>query len=344
MPVPEKIQELPARWGRLCLGVERFVLRDLGLRTSDSTALLALSGGADSTALLVIFRVLAPRLGMSLKAAYLDHGIRPEARQEAESLRRLCAQCDVPLYCGATSVPLFAQRTGRGLEEAGRALRYRFLAGLRNASGADYILAGHHLNDLAEDLLLRMTRGSGWPELCGMRAYDPDSGIVRPLLQVPKQELLALLQDLEIPWHEDSSNQDPRYKRNRIRSRILPLIMEENPRFLQHVLRLWRLGSVDRQDLETRLCELRQVEKHPEQERILLPGKELAPLSESLRLRWLKDALARLGPEQVLAENLFQLEQAWQEDKQGAVLQFPGDKRARINREGIFLFRESREP
>ncbi|MCF8030794.1 MAG: tRNA lysidine(34) synthetase TilS [Desulfohalobiaceae bacterium] len=343
MPVPERIQELPARWGHLCLGVERFILRDLGLRTSDSTALLALSGGADSTALLVLFRVLAPRLGMNLKAAYLDHGIRPEARQEAESLRRLCAQCHVPLYCGATSVPLFAQRTGRGLEEAGRTLRYRFLAGVRNASGADYILAGHHLNDLAEDLLLRITRGSGWPELCGMRAYDPDSGIVRPLLQVTKQELTSLLQDLEITWHEDSSNQDPRYKRNRIRSRILPLIMEENPRFLQHVLRLWRLGSLDRQDLETRLCELRRGERHPDPETILLPGAELAPLSESLRLRWLKDALARLGPEQSLAENLFQLEQAWQEGKQGAVLQFPGDKRARVNREGIFLFRESRE-
>ncbi len=342
MPLPSAIQDLPPEWGHLCLEVERFLRRDLQLPTQGGTALLALSAGADSTALLILFRVLAPRLGLALRAAHLEHGLRPEAREEAEFVEEMCAECGVPLRRGVTSVPLFARRTGRGREEAGRILRYRFLAGTARALGAEYILTAHHLNDLAEDLLLRLTRGSGWPELCGMRAFDPASGILRPLLQVPKQRLTDMLRDLEIPWREDSSNQDPRSKRNRMRHRILPLLEEENPRFLQHVLRLWRLGALDRQDLETRLEELRDREEHPDPKTIRLPRAELTRIPEGLRLRWLKDALQRLGRGQALAENLFQLERTWREGRTGATLQFPGDKRARMGKEGITLYRESR--
>ncbi len=342
MPFPNTLQELPPEWAHICLGVERFLLRELKLRTQGRTALLALSGGADSTALLALFRILAPRMGLALRAAHLDHGIRPEGRHEAADLRNTCAKCGVPLSSGRSSVPRYAKRTGRGTEEAGRVLRYRFLAGAARAFGAEYIFTAHHLNDLAEDLLLRMTRGSGWPELCGMRAYNPESGIVRPLLQVPKDNLTGFLRHLEIPWHEDSSNLDQRYTRNRIRSRMLPLVLEENPRFLQHVLRLWRLGTLDREDLEARLDELRRSESLPEPDTIHLPNSELARISESLRLRWLKDALARLGQGQALAENLFQLERARRENNLGAQVQFPGDKRARIHREGITLFREQR--
>jgi tRNA(Ile)-lysidine synthase len=343
MPFPDTLQELPPEWAHICLGVERFLLRELELQTQDRTAVLALSGGADSTALLAVFRVLAPRMGLTLRAAHLDHGIRPEGRQEAASMRNTCTECGVPHYSGSSSVPRYAQRTGRGTEEAGRILRYRFLAGAARSFGADYIFTAHHLNDLAEDLLLRMTRGSGWPELCGMRAYNPESGIVRPLLQVPKDKLTGLVRHLEIAWHEDSSNLDQHYKRNRIRSRMLPLVLEENPRFLQHVLRLWRLGTLDRQDLEDRLGELRRSESRPQTDTMHLPRSELVRISESLRLRWLKDALARLGAGQALAENLFQLERAWRENHLGAQVQFPGDKRARIHREGITLFREHRE-
>lgn len=342
MPFPDTLQELPPEWAHICLGVERFLLRELELQTQDRTVLLALSGGADSTALLAVFRVLAPRMGLTLRAAHLDHGIRPEARQEAAFVKNTCRECAVPFYGGASSVPRYAQRTGRGTEEAGRILRYRFLAGAAKAFGAEYIFTAHHLNDLAEDLLLRMIRGSGWPELCGMRAYNPESGIVRPLLQVPKDNLTGLLGHLDIPWHEDSSNLDQRYKRNRIRNRMLPLVLEENPRFLQHVLRLWRLGTLDRQDLEDRIGALRRSESRPEPETIHLPRSELVRISESLRLRWLKDALTRLGRGQALAENLFQLERAWRENNLGAQVQFPGDKRARIHRQGITLFREQR--
>jgi tRNA(Ile)-lysidine synthase len=342
MPIPSAIQDLPAKWGHLCLDVERFLQRELGLRTHGRTALLALSAGPDSTALLIILRLLAPRLGLTLRAAHLNHGIRPEAWQETESVRRMCAECGVVLYSGATSVPRFAEGVGLGLEEAGRKLRYRFLAGVGRAYGAEYILTAHQLNDLAEDLLLRLTRGSGWPELCGMRAHDPESGIVRPLLQTSKDELTGLLRHLEIPWHEDSSNLDPRYKRNRIRKRILPLVLEENPRFLEHTLRLWRLGTLDREDLKDRLERLRWRETQPEPGTLHLPRSELVRLSASLRLRWFKDAMARVGPGQALAENLFQLERAWREQSLGAVLQFPGDKRARVQKDGIILFREAR--
>ena len=341
MNIPDRLQELPAKGAHLCLAVERFLTRELELPTRDQKALLSLSGGPDSTALLVIFRVLAPRLGMSLVAAHLDHGIREESPREAEFVQGLCRQCGVPLHGGATRAELFARRTGRGLEEAGRVLRYRFLAGVKDKAGAQYVISGHHLDDLAEDFLLRSLRGSGWPEISGMAGYEPGLGLVRPLLATSKADLVQLLRDLDISWQEDSSNQDSKFLRNRVRHRILPQMLQENPRFPENVLYLWRMGNLEREELEQHLAELRATER-PLEQGWLLPEPQLRSLGGATRTRWIKDALSRLGPGQARSRNLLRLERAWREKRLGAEIQFPGDKRARIRREGILLSKSSR--
>ncbi len=298
--------------------------------------MLALSAGADSTALFFICRLLAPRLGLELQAAHLNHGLRPEAKEEAQFLQDLCSCCAIPLYTGSTRADLFAARTGRGVEEAGRVLRYRFLAGVKEKTEADYIFTAHHQNDLAEDMLLRLLRGSGWPELSGMKAHESNKSVVRPLLATSKESLLDLLHSTGEQWHEDPSNQDTRFLRNRVRHWILPVLQRENPNFLDQVLNLWKLGSADRAALEKHLKELRTREKFLP-EGTLLPEKELRCLSRSLRLRWIKDALLRVGPGQALADNLFRLERSWREKRRNALFQFPGGKKAKITRKGILL-------
>jgi tRNA(Ile)-lysidine synthase len=125
-------------------------------------------------------------------------------------------------------IKALAADSGLGLEETGRKVRYSFLERIRQTQNADWIVTGHHLGDLAEDILLRLIRGTAWPGLGGMKAKT-DNRILRPLLLVDKRDLLRLLQSLHIDWQEDESNQDTSFRRNRIRKEIIPVLLEENP-------------------------------------------------------------------------------------------------------------------
>ena len=337
MSIPDTIQDLPPKWAHFCLQVERFVYQDLGVQLESKRLLLAVSGGVDSKALLAIFYLLRSRLRLQLLAAHLDHGLRPESSREAQATRALCTRLGLPCLTGRTNIQTLARKTGRGLEEAGRLLRYRFLFGLKRKHGCDLILTAHQANDLAEDVLLRLIRGTGWPALCGMPAFDGSSGLLRPLLLTPKAELIEFVRALEIPWQEDPSNQDPSFRRNRIRHRIYPLLEEENPGFLASVEHLWRQGGLDKDFWEQRMQSLRRCERKQEGE-IFLPGLVLSRLHQAERLRWYRDALKRLGPGQVLAENLFQLDRAWQSGTGPKRIQFPGGKEATVDRGGVTIY------
>ena len=125
--------------------------------------LIALSGGADSVALAVMLAQARPRLNLSLCAAHLDHGIRPESGQDAEWCRELCAALDIPFHTARVDVPRECARSGEGLETAARRLRYAWLTALLEQLGADYIALAHHMDDQAETVLMHLARGAGIP-------------------------------------------------------------------------------------------------------------------------------------------------------------------------------------
>ncbi|MFO8030944.1 MAG: tRNA lysidine(34) synthetase TilS [Desulfohalobiaceae bacterium] len=328
------LQDLPPRAAHLCLDAERFLSRELGVRLQGSRLLLALSAGVDSTALLICCKALQPRWEGSLYAAHLDHCLRPESSHEAREVQSLCRKLDIPCKTGRSQAAAYARARGLGLEEAGRLLRYRFLRAWARRLNADWILFGHHLNDLAEDILLRQLRGAGWPALAGMPALEANSSLLRPFLLLPKSRLQELVSSLGLSWQEDASNQDQGFKRNRIRQNILPALLQENPNFLQTCAQLWRQGRQDQDFWEQRLQELRPLEQETSQG-ILLPAIELCRLHPALRLRWYRDALLRLGCRQTLAGNLWDLDRAWLHSSGKKTLQFPGDRQARASRQGI---------
>ena len=329
---------MPPRQAHLCLDIGRFISDDLGLDLSNKSLVVALSGGVDSTALLLTLLGLAPRLGLKLCAAHLDHGLRPEAAAEAEAVRALCAAQEVRYIVETAPVREMSQSQGMGLEEAGRKLRYAFLERVRVEQNADWICLGHHLNDLAEDVLMRLIRGTGWPGLGGMQAFAPQRRLVRPLLLTPKDRLREFVSALEICWQEDKSNSDPLFMRNRVRQQILPLFLEENPNFLQNVADLWQLARLDQEYFKTAAARLWSStgESLPEGQG-LLPGSVLNEAPQALRLRLYKDELDALGPGQALHAGLRQLDAAWEARRTGKKFQFPGDKVALIQREGIFF-------
>ncbi len=323
------LKDLPPRWARLCLEIERFVAHDLQTDIRGKNLLIAYSTGIDSTALLHILHRLAPRLNLRLAAANLNHMLRPQAAREQKIAHASCARLQIPFFGESADVTTFAKDNRTGIEEGARILRYTFLEKIRLRTGAQYIVTAHHANDLAEDVLMRLIRGAGWPGISGMQGVDHKRKIIRPLLATPKKILQKFLEDLHLSWEEDLSNDDPEFLRNRVRKNILPLFLKENPGFLASVNQLWQMGRTDQAYWENRIREY-----VPTDQTTLLPAA-LGTLDRALRHRIIKHTLETMGPGQALAASIFKLDELWQKKATGKTIQFPGDKVATITREGI---------
>ncbi|MBN1558133.1 MAG: tRNA lysidine(34) synthetase TilS [Lentisphaerae bacterium] len=211
--------------------------------------LLAVSGGSDSTAMLLAFRGLARRRKLDLAAAHLNHRIRGrEADADAAWVRALCRRLDIPCVVGRADVPRLARRRTLSLETAARAARYRFLARTARRLGADCVATAHTADDQAETVLLRLARGAGPAGLAGIprdTVIDPAYAgrgrpvrLIRPLLDLSRASLQAYLERRRAAWREDAGNRDPGPLRNRVRHTVLPLLADTlNPRVREALCR-----------------------------------------------------------------------------------------------------------
>jgi tRNA(Ile)-lysidine synthase len=193
-------------------------------------AVLSVSGGPDSTALMWLAARWRKSLarGPKLIAVTVDHGIRTDSAAEARVVAKLARNLGIP----HRTLRWTGKKPSTGLQEAARAARYRLLAEAARKAGASAILTAHTLDDQAETVLIRLTRGSGLTGLAGMRRSrsmpEPVSGLRldRPLLSVPKSRLIATLEAEHVPFAQDPSNADPRFMRARLR-RLMPKLAEE---------------------------------------------------------------------------------------------------------------------
>jgi tRNA(Ile)-lysidine synthase len=215
----------------------RDYIRERGLITAGARVLAAVSGGSDSTALMVILSRLSRETPFELAVAHFDHEIRPEAARERRLVERHAARLGLPLFLGSGNVPAEARRTRKGIEETARILRYRFLEGTALAWRADAVAIGHTSDDQVETILHHLIRGAGWR---GLRGIPPRRGLfVRPLLACSREELKAFLRRGGIRYAVDRSNLDDARFRNRLRNRLLPLLKRDyNPSIAEALLRL----------------------------------------------------------------------------------------------------------
>lgn len=197
---------------------------------------LAVSGGSDSTALLVLAARWAKRLkklkktAPGLIAVTIDHGLRPQSAREAAAVKRLARRLGVP----HRTLRWRGEKPKAGLQEAARAARYRLLAQAAARVGYAHILTAHTLDDQAETVLFRLARGSGLTGLAGMARASrlPTGGagdaffLLRPLLSLPKARLVATLKAAGIGHSEDPTNRDPRFTRARMRA-LMPALARE---------------------------------------------------------------------------------------------------------------------
>ena len=276
-------------------------VRDRAVLHPGERVLAAVSGGPDSTALLLILSRLAPSLDLSLTAAHFDHGLRgpSAARRERSYVEAICHRLGVPLRVGAGDTRAQARAYRLSREEAARELRYAFLAEAAAAAGCTVVTTGHTADDQVETVLLHIVRGSGLAGLAGMAARGPwplagreGLDVGRPLLCLRRQETAHYCRGEGLEPVVDPSNVSPAFLRNRVRLELLPLLRQYNPRIDSALLRLAEAARADLAVLEGMAADV--LSPGGGGQAVVLSRRRLAGLSEGLRRHALRLAVRRL--------------------------------------------------
>jgi len=215
---------------------------------------VGVSGGPDSLCLLHLLHRLQEELGIALHVAHLHHAIRgEEADEDARFVKGLATSWGLPSTVEKRDVPAYAEREKLAIEQAARQVRYTFLAEVAKRVGASSAAVGHNADDQVETIIMHWLRGAGTAGLRGMRPVQRwplpgiDLRLVRPLLEIPREEIEAYCQEHHLSPRFDRSNLDTTYYRNRIRHELLPLLEEYNPN-IREVIRRAALIIADDHD------------------------------------------------------------------------------------------------
>ena len=280
----------------------RFI-REQELIAPGDRVICAISGGADSVAMLFALYLLKDKIHIQLEAAHFNHHLRGEESQRDETfVREFCARYDIPLHVGGGQV----QPGKKGLEAAARDARYEFLQSLDGR-----IATAHTADDNAETVLLHLIRGTG---LKGLGGISPKRGnLIRPMLCISRQEVEDFLNEWSLPHVEDSSNGTDAFLRNRIRHHVMPLLREENPRIGENLSKMALRLRLDEEYLS---CESRFE---------TLPNvSALRTMPPALRSRALEAFLKQSGVLEPEDSHISQAEALVFSDSPSAKAAFPG--------------------
>jgi len=280
----------------------KFIRQEEMVQPGD-TVVCAVSGGADSVALLFACYLLKEKLGITLEAAHFNHHLRgEESDRDEDFVRTLCDRYDIPLHVGGAQVTAGK----KGLEAAARDARYAFLRTLQGK-----VATAHTADDNAETILMRLIRGTG---LKGLGGITPVQGtIIRPMLLITRQEVEAFLEEWCLGHIEDSSNESDAFLRNRVRHHMMPLLYQENPKIGENLSRM--------------ALRLRQEEEFLslQVDSTALPTVEsLKTMPKVLRSRYLTAFLERSGVKEPEEAHISLAEALVFSDRPSARAAFPG--------------------
>lgn len=263
----------------------------------------AVSGGADSVALLFALYLLREKLEISLSAAHFNHGLRGEESDRDEAfVRELCDRYHIPLTVGCGKVV----PGKKGLEAAAREARYAFLKCLQGK-----IATAHTADDNAETVLMHLVRGTG---LRGLGGIMPKNGkLIRPMLSVTREEILAFLDEYHLVYVTDSTNETDSFLRNRLRHHVMPLLQKENPNIAENVSAMALRLRWD----EEALTALSDKYEDPD-------IQQLRNMHRALRIRWIDGFLKDSGVPEPESEHIELVERLIFSDKPSASADLPG--------------------
>lgn len=263
-------------------------LRELSrLRLGRARALIAVSGGADSVALLDLLHQTSPHHQLEPIAAHVDHGINPASGEVARRVVSLASGYGYECVVGALRLGADASET------TARTARYAWLRQVRAERGACWILTAHHADDQTETVLMRVLGGSGPSGLAGMSSRR--GSLVRPLLPFRRESLVRYLRERGLDWWEDPANRDPRHLRSWLRSVVIPTLTERMPDLAERLNRLRRQARLDRTAWDTLLDSLPALEWRMEPSGSSVAGVVLAGYDTPLAVELLRAMARRSG-------------------------------------------------
>ncbi|HUF54732.1 MAG TPA: tRNA lysidine(34) synthetase TilS [Dehalococcoidia bacterium] len=290
---------------RFTRGVDREVLDDVRRRghlLSGEAVVVGVSGGPDSTALLLIVSRIAKDLRLKLTAAHFDHQLRSrrEADEDRRYVERLCKDLDLPLESGIGDVQSRARRHKESTEEAARIMRFRFLGSVADNVGASAVALGHTLDDQAETVLLHLVRGAG---LGGLAAMSPRAAwpfgagpdIARPLLERRREETVRYCRESGVEPRRDPTNNQPVATRNRLRAELLPPLRQFNPRIEEALARLAEAAAIDDEFINRVADRDWSALASATRDRVVFPREAFASFHPAVQARLLKRSVEKVG-------------------------------------------------
>jgi len=259
----------------------RRTVRKRGLVSPGDHVLVACSGGPDSTALVHVLHRLRAELGITLSVASIDHGLRPESASEVEQVSALANELGIPFYSGRVEVP----RQGASIQGRARELRYRALHEIARTRGATRVAVGHSQDDQAETVLARILRGTGIRGLGGIEPRRAD-GVIRPLLDCRRSDLRDYVLHRGLPFIDDPSNHQRDFERARIRHEVLPVLLAEDFRLVEH------LGALGEEAAELNAYLDAQLPQPPPRGERTIAVETLSEIAAPVRIRWLRRWIA----------------------------------------------------
>ncbi|MGZ8391972.1 MAG: tRNA lysidine(34) synthetase TilS [Gemmatimonadales bacterium] len=257
------------------------------LALAPGRVLVAVSGGPDSVALLDLLVQTRDTHGLELAVAHLDHGIHPDSPRVAEQVAALAKSYQIPVHIGRLALGPAAGET-----EA-RAERYAWLETLRSSQGATVIFTAHHAGDQVETVLMRVLGGSGPAGLAGMASVRGE--LVRPLLSVPRADLLQYLEETGLPSWQDPANADPRHLRSWLRHELLPMLRHRLPDVDSKLQRISTQAGRDRAAWDSVLDALPDLDFAAESEAISVAASSLGGYDSALAQAVIQAAARRAG-------------------------------------------------
>jgi tRNA(Ile)-lysidine synthase len=280
--------------------VLRFILENR-MVSKGECLLLAVSGGADSTCLLHVMLSLKEELGIKLHVAHLDHQLRgEESDADAAYVAGLAQSLDISCTVSKADVRGYQQKHRLSLEEAAREVRYDFLSETAAAVGADIIAIGHTLDDQVETIMLHIIRGSGIAGLVGLNAKSErllngyQLNIIRPLLEISREETQQYCLEHNLMARVDSSNQSLSMLRNRIRLKLLPELKKYNPGFVESLLRNSAIAADEIAFLDSEAEKVWDSAVKEQDDIIILDKERFGALPDALKRHLLRVAIKRL--------------------------------------------------
>ena len=306
---------------------------------------LGLSGGPDSVCLFFVLLALKDEYNLKIHAVHVNHMIRgKDADEDEEYVRWLCQEFEIPLTVVKEDVPTLAGESGRSIEEEARMVRYdaceREVEQFNAEGVTGKIAVAHNADDNAETVLFHMARGTGLDGMCGIAPVR--ANIIRPLLEVPKKEILEFLEENDISYCVDATNNHIDYDRNRIRHNIMPELEKVNEKALEHITEMTNRLSQVAEYISLEANGLIQIATTSEGR---LRKRALSTAPRVIASQALKEYLSRYMPDQkdVSAVHVDSILDLLNEDGERQI-QLPHKKTLIISYEEIYVMQEHTNP